>query len=362
MDPKAWLATRKGLFTLSEQPRGWGIEQVHFLGDPVSAVLCDPRDGWLYCALNLGHFGTKLHRSTDHGRSWHEVATPAFPEKPEGSGDSLEWKVQQIWTLEADPVGPGGTLWAGTLPGGLFRSTDGAASWQLVRSLWDRPERGEWFGGGYDVPGIHSICIDPLRPGRILLGISCGGVWVSDDQGANWRLSAEGMRATYLPPGEVANPNVQDPHRIVACRADPGTLWCQHHDGIWRSSDAGQNWQAVTGVAPSAFGFAVAAHPVNPEVAWFVPAAADQCRVPVNGAFVVNCTRDGGRSFETQSRGLPQEPSYDIVYRHGLDVDASGQRLLAGATSGRVWSSADGGDHWQELAAVLPPIYAVRLG
>jgi hypothetical protein len=50
-----------------------------------------------------------------------------------------------------------GTVWAGTLPGGLFRSADFGASWHLVESLWNRGERAEWFGGGYDVPGIHSV-------------------------------------------------------------------------------------------------------------------------------------------------------------------------------------------------------------
>ena len=31
--------------------------------------------------------------------------------------------------------------------------------------------------GGYDDPGIHSICVDPRDSKNIALGISCGGVW-----------------------------------------------------------------------------------------------------------------------------------------------------------------------------------------
>ena len=55
-----------------------------------------------------------------------------------------------IWTLAAGGPDAPGELWAGTLPGGLFRSRDRGASWSLVDALWAKPERKEWFGGGYD--------------------------------------------------------------------------------------------------------------------------------------------------------------------------------------------------------------------
>jgi len=110
------------------------------------------------------------------------------------------------------------------------------------------------------------------------------------------------------------------------------------------------------------FGFAVAAHPQDPDTAWFVPAQADERRVPVDGALVVSRTRDGGRSFETLRRGLPQQHCYDLVYRHGLALGSDGCTLLMGSTTGHLWSSGDAGDHWQAVSAYLPPIYAVRLG
>ena len=55
-------------------------------------------------------------------------------------------------------------LWAGTMPGGLFRSTDRGKSWVLIESLWRHPDRNKWLGGGADIPGIHSICVDPRDP------------------------------------------------------------------------------------------------------------------------------------------------------------------------------------------------------
>ena len=147
----------------------------------------------------------------------------------------------------------------------------------------------------------------------------------------------------------------------MCIRDRPHVLWCQHHGGIWRSTDNAASWQQVH--APvSSFGFAVAVHPQDADTAWFVPAIKDEKRVPVDGALVVNRTRDGGKSFETLRAGLPQKDAYDLVYRHGLDVSADGQSLLMGSTTGGLWSSFDGGDHWHTVSTNLPPIYAVKLG
>ena len=123
-----------------------------------------------------------------------------------------------IWSLEAGAADQPGRLWAGTIPGGLFRSEDIGASWQHVRSLWEIPERREWAGGGYDQPGIHSICVDPVDPRRLCMAISTGGVWRSDDDGASWSQTAQGMFAAYMPDDRKHDPNIQDVHRLVQCR------------------------------------------------------------------------------------------------------------------------------------------------
>ncbi len=353
---RAWVATRKGLFELRREAGGWRIHRVSFLAEPVTMLLPPDAQGRMLAALNLGHFGVKLHASHDAGATWVEVATPSYPEQPKDA-PGAPWKMVLVWSLEAT----GDTVWAGTIPGGLFRSHDFGGSWQLVDSLWQRPERLEWFGGGYDAPGIHSICPYPGRPGELLAGVSCGGAWITRDDGASWSVHCEGMVADYMPPEHVENPNTQDPHRIQRCPAAPDVLWCQHHGGIWRSTDNAASWHEVK--APlSSFGFAVAVHPRDPDTAWFVPAVKDERRVPVDAALAVNRTRDGGRSFETLRVGLPQADCYDLVYRHGLAVGDDGQSLLMGSTTGHVWGSVDGGDSWEAVALNLPPVYAVRFG
>jgi photosystem II stability/assembly factor-like uncharacterized protein len=147
---------------------------------------------------------------------------------------------------------------------------------------------------------------------------------------------------------------------LVQCSGMPDVWWVQHHNGIFRSADAGAQWNEIAGVKPSAFGFAVAVHPRDADTAWFVPAVKDEKRYAADGRVVVNRTRDGGKTFETLTRGLPQEHAYDLVYRHALDVDATGDRLAFGSTTGSLWVSENAGDSWQTLSSNLPPIHAVR--
>lgn len=365
MPLSVWIGTRKGLFLASRDAHGWTLAEPSFLGDPVTMVLDDPGTGDVYAALNLGHFGVKLHRSADRGSSWEERAVPSFAfavsEGERGGGAAADERanapaLQLIWALEA---GAPDALWAGTIPGGLFVSRDRGFSWEPIRSLWDLPARREWFGGGYDHPGIHSILVDPRDPSRVIVAVSCGGAWLTTDAGLTWQNRSRGMRAAYMPPEQSGNPNVQDPHRMVACPGVPDALWTQHHNGVFRSTDGGADWQEITTARPSSFGFAVAAHPRDPDTAWFVPAVKDERRVPVDAALVVSRTRDGGNTFDVLDRGLPS-PSYDLVYRHGLDVDHSGDVLALGSTTGGFWVSEDGGESWQTVSVHLPPIYCVR--
>ncbi len=353
MDVLALIATRKGLFTLYND---MNLSAPQFAGVPVSMVLAGEETDHWYAALNHGHFGAKLHRSADRGASWTEASTPTYPKTTDaGKGDSLEL----IWSMRYARPGNSVALWAGTIPGGLFYSDDAGDSWSMNEALWQHKLQHQWRGGGYDHAGIHSIDMPPDNPQHLRIAVSCAGVWQSKDSGASWCNTSEGMRAAFMPPDQQFDPNIQDPHRMVQCQSQPDKLWVQHHNGIFRSIDGGLSWQEIEDVSPSVFGFTVAVHPQDGDTAWFVPGIRDECRMPVNGEFVVTRTRDGGKTFETLSKGLPTGFSGDLVYRHGLDIDTSGERLIMGSTTGNLWISNNQGDSWQCLSNYLPPIYAV---
>jgi hypothetical protein len=361
MAERLYVGSRKGLFELQRRngARGaaWDVADAHFLGDPVSAIL--KQDGFLYAALDLGHFGAKLWRRSGNGE-WSELAAPAFPPKPEDATDDPHpWSLGKLWSLE--PGGVAGRIWAGTMPGGLFRTDDGGVTWLLVDSFWRMPERKKWNGvAGGEQPGLSSVLVDPGNPKNIRVGVSTGGVWASDDEAKSWRLLGKGLYAEYMPPELREDPISQDVHQLARCAAKPSVMWCQHHNGAFRSEDGGATWRDLVAIQPAKFGFAVAAHPKDPNTAWFVPAVKDEKRIPVDGKLVVARTRDGGKSFDVLRNGLPQHHAYDLVWRHALDVDESGERLAFGSTNGGLWVSENGGDSWTEPEARLPPISVVR--
>ncbi len=357
------VATRKGLFDVQQTADSWQLSTPHFAGEPVTQVLADARDGTWYAALRMGHFGVKLRKSGDQGKTWQEIAAPTFPTKPTSgpwADDTTPWSVDLIWSLVSGGADEPGTLWAGCIPAGLFKSTDCGATWSLNLPLWEKPGRREWFGGGYDHAGVHSILIDPRDSRHVTVAVSCGGVWQTHDGGANWALTASGMKADYLPAESVDDGNTQDPHCMVQCAAQPEVLWVQHHCGIYRSSNGGKQWDSIAAPVPSGFGFAVACDPHNPNRAWFVPAQADACRIPVDGRMVVTRTDDGGKSFKVFVDGLPQQHAYHLAYRHGLDVTPDGKTLALASTTGGLWTSHDAGEHWHCVSNDLPPVAAVR--
>jgi photosystem II stability/assembly factor-like uncharacterized protein len=355
------IATRKGLLRYRRDAGVWRHRDTAFIGSPVSISLDIGRK--LFVALNLGHFGMKLHRSDDDGTTWKELDPPRFPKadaskRDEAADGAKPPAVSAVWALAS---GRDGEIWCGTTPGGLFHSRDNGENWRLVESLWNMPERARWVGGGTVEPALHSIMVDPRDPDRVTVAVSCGGAWQTGDGGKTWSIASTGMIARYMPPELRNDPVIQDPHLVVQCAAAPEVFWCQHHNGIFRSVDGSQTWSEIT--APvSSFGFAVAVHPRNPDIAWFAPAKSDQDRVPVDGKVVVTRTEDGGKTFDVFRRGLPQENAFDLVYRHAMAIDDSGKRLAMGSTTGNLWVSEDSGESWTPLSTQLPPIYAVRFG
>ena len=59
---------------------------------------------------------------------------------------------------------------------------------------------------------------------------------------------------------------------------------------------------------------------------------------------------------------LPQDNAFDLLYRHALDVDETGDTLAFGSTTGSLWCTENGGARWTEVSAHLPPVYSVRFG
>jgi photosystem II stability/assembly factor-like uncharacterized protein len=356
------LGTRKGLLVLDRGNSGWRVRSASHLGSPVPYATLDRRTKTLWASLDHGHWGSKLQRSEDLGKTWREIPAPAYPKsarmKSYMTPKPVPAVLRYIWVIEPGPADRPQRMYLGTEPGGLFQSDDAGESFHLVKSLWNHPSRMEsWTGGGRDFPGIHSVFVDPRDSRRILIGISCAGVFETTDEGKSWVVRNKGLKADFLP-----NPDAEvghDPHFMAGCPSSPDVLWQQNHCGIFMSKDGAKSWTKVSQKnGPAHFGFAVAVDAKDPDTAWVVPAVSDEKRVAIDGALVVCRTKDGGKSWKSFRAGLPQKDSFDVVFRHGLDVRDG--TLAFGTTTGNLYVSDDRGKNWGAVGTNLPPIYSVR--
>ena len=362
------VGTRKGLFVLERDGKGWKHARHAHAGIPVSFAFLDPRTDRMWACLDHGHWGQKLERSDDFGETWEEVAAPVYPDDAVlKSGKPATLRYQ--WVMAPGGDDEPGRVYVGTEPGGLFASDDGGDSFHLVESLWNHPTRlpaegeeegrGGWFGGGRNHPGIHSVVVDPRDSKRVWIAISCAGVFETTDGGESWSIRNEGMHAPFLPdPPPVVG---YDPHFMVACPSNPDRLWQQNHCGVFKSADGGKEWVDVSQEGgPAYFGFGVCVDEKDPDTAWVVPANNDTCRTAIEGALCVCRTEDGGETWTRLGEGLPQENAYDLVLRHAFDL--AGDRLAFGSTSGNVYATDDRGESWFAVGHHFPQVYSLRFG
>jgi hypothetical protein len=379
------VGTRKGAFIVEKSSGRWRPRLAGHAGAGVNFIARDPSSGALWAALGHGHWGAKLSRSDDGGATWSDAAQVKYPESArylappmpdETGGVQGDTKLKdatllKLWVLA---FGPSGRIYAGTIPGGLFVSDDGGASFALNLPLWNHESRGgdlsdgkgtgvtHWFGTpaseGEFAPGIHSVAVDPRDPQRVLVAVSTAGVLETTDGGDSWRSRNKGMTMDYLP-----DPSAEwghDPHFIALCPSAPEHVWQQNHCGVFYSADGAATWKKVSNPARGVhFGFPVAVDDEDGRTAWVVPGQSDMQRMAIDGGLFVARTTDGGESWRELREGLPQENAYDVVYRHALGN--RGDVLAFGSTTGNLYVSEDRGDSWQAVASNLPPIYSVRV-
>jgi photosystem II stability/assembly factor-like uncharacterized protein len=265
-----------------------------------------------------------------------------------------------VWVVE--PGVEDGVLWSGVAPAALFVSRDDGASWQLNRALWEVPSRPRWEGGAGGLC-LHSICPWPGEPGRLAVGISAAGVWRTADGGESWSWGVEGLVPRYVPEEARAESTSYCVHKLRRAAGAPRRLWMQFHGGVYRSDDEGATWRDVGAGLPSDFGFPLATDPRDPDRAWVIPLTADVDRVTPEGRVRVFETTDGGASWQSRDRGLPQRDAYLTVLRQAFDHDGGRPGgLYFGTTTGELFASADGGATWTVAADHLPPVTSVRYG
>ncbi len=227
---------------------------------------------------------------------------------------------EPVFALVADPAAPGTFYAIADSSRRVYRSTDGAVTWQLLSTdpsnqtrfslavvngevwaggfdvvVWN-PATGDWRNGfGREARKVVSAGAGPAA--RLFLsdvtGIDAGGgmgvLYASTDAGATF----DGV---LRPPGEILDVALldDDPDRLAAGFGAPGlNRWTT--GGVYLSDDGGATWRFTTVAAGSPPVFSVALDPQDPQ----------RILAGTRGGTVLE-SLDGGATWQGLSRGLPR--------------------------------------------------------
>lgn len=262
--------------------------------------------------------------------------------------------------LEARPIGPAVmsgritavdavagdrlTIYAGTAGGGLWKSVDGGLQFKPIFDKYNQ--------------SIGAVTVDPANAATIWVGtgetwvrnsVSVGdGIYRSTDGGENWaRL---GLDATERIARIVVDP--RDANTVLACAT--GHMSDDHPDrGVYRTKDGGKTWEKVLYVAPDVGCADLAIDPQTPNVLY---AGMWQFRRtpsfftsggPKGGLFR---STDGGSTWQPVRKGLPTGD----IGRIAIAIASSKPNVVYAAieaTKTALYRSDDRGESWTEVNA-----------
>jgi photosystem II stability/assembly factor-like uncharacterized protein len=272
-------------------------------------------------------------------------------------GTQNSWDFKRVWHLEPC-LHDADTVYAGVEDAALFRSTDGGKSWHELAGL--RKVQGEKWMPGAGGMGLHTIVLDRNNRNRIFVAISAAGCFRSDDAGKTWKVITKGLKSNYIPDPNVEIGFCV--HRIAMHPARPDTLYMQLHWDVMRTDNAGELWREVSGNLPTDFGFPIEVHAHEPETVYVVPITSDSLHYPPEGKLRVFRSKKGGDEWEALTKGLPQENCYVNVLRDAMAADSLDScGIYFGTTGGQVYCSPDGGDNWSAIVHDLPAVLSVEV-
>ena len=257
-------------------------------------------------------YGDGVYKSTDGGKTWRNMGL-------RGSE-----KIGRILIHPRDSnivyVASQGPLWAPGGDRGLFKTTDGGATWKAVLTVSENT-------------GVADLAMDPRNPdviyaasyqrrrhvGQLIGGGPESNIYKTTDAGATWKPIMNGLPTVDRGRIALAVP-AQKPDTVYAL-----VTAALKQSGFFRSTDAGATWTKMSDyvvVDPQYYG-EIYVDPSNPERVF----AVDQN---------IHITSDGGRTF--------QEADYPIhVDHHEIYIDPANTRHMIIGNDGGLYESWDGG-------------------
>lgn len=274
--------------------------------------------------------GDGIYKSTDAGKSWTHL----------GLQDG-----EQIPALAIDPRNPNrifaavlGHPFGANAERGIFRSTDGGATWQKVLYKDNNT-------GGSDVeidPANSDVIYASLWQSRLgpwedknqFQGVN-GGLFKSSDGGDTWKKLTKGLPENLAQIDVTVSPSQSNRLYATVATTEATAYATDKGVGFYRSDDGGENWYRVTDDPRPAMKIGGGDLPVpkvdpkNPDIVY-------------SASIVTVRSRDGGKTWESL-RGAPGGDDYQNLWINPINPDiillVSDQGALVTVNGGQSWSS-----------------------
>ncbi len=289
--------------------------------DPDNTIYVGTGETWTRNSVTIGD---GLYRSKDGGSNWEKLG--------------LE-KSERIANIIVNPTNPNeifvavlGALWGDSQERGVYRSSDGGASWDKILYIDQKTGCADLVMDPSDPNTLYASMWEFRRTGwSFMSGGSNSALYKSTDGGTSWNIIHNGF-----PDGDLGR------LAIAVAPSNPKVLYTvieaekDERKGLYRSDDAGQNWQQLNndfGITVRPFYFSRIV--VDPR---------DE-NVIVKGGLSGSISRDGGKTFK--DLGNMHSDIHDIAFSI-LDSD-----ILFVGTDGGVYRSWNGGTT-MEIVENLP--------
>lgn len=281
----------------------WTLISVDLSDNSVFALALDPTTpAIVYAATDLG-----VYRSANGGANWSPMNTGLMN--------------FDVLALRVDPLTPT-TLYAANGIGGVFKSTNAAASWSTINA-------------GLPGASVLAVAVDPQIPTTLYATTPAGGVQKSIDSGGSWADANVGI----LPNTSMT--------ALAIDTQSPATVYAGSNRGVFKSVNRGATWAATGSGPPDVRSLAV--DPQSPTVVY--------AGTTIDGLFK---SSDGGNSWNASNAGL----SMFMVNAVAVDATAPGTLYVGGTNvflGAGVYKSTDAGASWSAMNSGLANLFVTAL-